>query len=79
VLWPDNELPVSIMQRVGYSKWNHAGMAGVRVGLQWDVVIALMDRQGLTPREWEDLHDDLVVMEDAALATMREFEPKPKK
>lgn len=68
-----------LMQRVGYTKWEHAGMSGTRVGLQWGVMFTMMDKLGLDNTAWQDLHDDLQVMEESALLTIREFEPKPSK
>lgn len=68
-----------LMQRVGYTKWERAGMSGTMIGLQWGVMFTMMDKLGLADKEWQDLHDDLQVMEEAALLTMREFEPKASK
>lgn len=68
-----------LMQRVGYSKWERAGMSGTMVGLQWGVMFTMMEKLGLGDTEWQDLHDDLQVMEESALLTIREFEPKPSK
>lgn len=68
-----------LMQRVGFTMWEHAGMSGVRVGLQWVPMMAMMDRLGLPNDEWQDLLDDMRVMEESALLTIREFEPKPSK
>lgn len=68
-----------LMQRVGYTKWERAGMSGTMIGLQWGVMFTMMDKLGLDDTAWQDLHDDLQVMEEAALLTIREFEPKPSK
>jgi len=65
------------MQRVG-TKWIYPGMGGVPLGIRWEAIYPLMDRLGLEPGEWEAMHDDLQVLEVAAMETMREFAPKPK-
>lgn len=52
-------------------------MGGVPYGLDWPSIYPLMDRAGLDADGWNDLHDALMVMEQQAVATMREFAPKP--
>lgn len=47
-------------------------MGGMPYGLQWPAVYPLMDRCGLDDAEWDALHDDLMLMERVAVATMRE-------
>lgn len=53
-------------------------MGGPPIGLRWEALYPLMDRLGLDPEQWNALHDDLMVMEPAALQTMRDNAPKPK-
>ena len=81
-VWPDNEVPLRIFERVG-TRWRviqPSGFGGVSTpfGLDWPSIYPLMDRAGLDADDWNDLHDALMVMEQQAVATMREFAPKPK-
>lgn len=48
-------------------------MGSVPMGVQWEALYPLMDRLSLDEGAWNDLHDSLMVMEKAALETMREF------
>ena len=77
-VWPDNERALHVFQRVG-SRWFPAPAGGVPIGLRWEAIYPLMDRLQLEASEWDELHQDLMVMEDEALATFREFAPKPGK
>jgi hypothetical protein len=77
-VWPDNERALAVFQRVG-TCWIYPAMGGTPIGMRWEAIYPLMDRQQLPPAEWDDLRDELAVMEATALATMREFAPKPKK
>lgn len=54
-------------------------MGGVPIGLEWVSIYPLMDRLGLDNDAWNALHDDLMVMEQAAIETMHEFAPKSDK
>lgn len=74
-VWPDNELALSIFQRVG-TKWLYPPMGGAPNGLRWEAIYPLMDHAGATGDAWQGLHDDLTVMEHEAIATMKEFAPK---
>lgn len=65
------------MRRVG-TKWLYPSMGGTPLGIRWEAIYPLMDRLGLEAGDWQDLHDDLQVMELASMETMREFAPKPK-
>lgn len=40
-------------------------------GLDYNVVYRKMDRMGLTPSEYDDIEEDVRLLEDAALATIR--------
>ena len=51
-------------------------MGGAPIGLRWEAIYPLMDRLGLLPPEWDDLHDDLSVMEQSAIHTFHS-NPKP--
>lgn len=77
-IWPDNEPALNIFRLVG-TRWRIPPMGGVPIGLIWSDIYPLMDRQGLDNAGWNDLHSDLIVMEAAAMDTMREFAPKPEK
>lgn len=77
-VWPDNELALDIFRRVG-TRWRSPPTGGVPIGLQWEAIYPLMDRQKLGDDEWNDLHDDLMALEMAAVDVMREFAPKPEK
>nr|WP_314710532.1 DUF1799 domain-containing protein [uncultured Comamonas sp.] len=73
-IWPDNELACSIFRRVG-TRWRSPPMGGVPIGLQWEAIYPLMERQKLDDDQWNDLHDDLMVLEAVAIEVMREFAP----
>lgn len=74
-VWPDNELALGLFQRVG-TRWRSPPMGGVPIGLQWEAIYPLMDRLQLDDDGWNDLHECLMTMEQAAVETMREFAPK---
>lgn len=74
-VWPDNELALGIFRRVG-TRWRLPPMGGAPVGLQWEAIYPLMNRMKLGDDDWNDLHDCLMEMEQAAVETMREFAPK---
>lgn len=48
-------------------------MGGVPIGLQWEAIYPLMERQKLNDDQWNDLHDDLMVLEMAAIEVFNEF------
>ena len=75
-MWPDNEQALAIFWKIG-TRWRLPPMGAVPIGVQWEALYPLMDRLVLDAEAWNALHDDLMVMEGAALATMREFAPKP--
>lgn len=59
------------------SKWVYPAMgSGAPIGLRWEAIYPLMDRLGLANHEWDDLHDDLSVMEQSAIHTFHS-NPKP--
>lgn len=77
-MWPDNEAAYQVFRKVG-TRWKIPPMGGVPIGLEWPAMYPLMDRLGLDEDGWNGLHDDLMVLESAAIDTMREFAPKPDK
>jgi hypothetical protein len=68
-VWPDNADAVGLFSRL-LTQWrvSHAGPYGLDYGCVPDV-LRLM---GFARSQWPALFDDLRVMEDAALAKMRE-------
>ena len=58
------------------TRWRIPPMGGAPFGLEWPAIYPLMDRLGLDAGAWSELHDALMVMEQEAIATMREFAPK---
>ena len=77
-MWPDNERALALFHKVG-TRWVGAPMGGLPLGLRWEAIYPLMGRMELTGPEWDALHDDLMVLEGAAMDTMQEFAPKPGK
>lgn len=53
-------------------------MGGAPVGLRWEAIYPLMGRLQLDGPAWDQLHEDLMAMEPAAIETMRQNAPKPK-
>ena len=76
-MWPDNEQAMHLFARVG-TRWVFPAMGGPPIGLRWEAIYPLMDRLQLTPEDWNQLHEDLMAMEPAAIETMRQNAPKPK-
>ena len=76
-MWPDNEQALQLFSRVG-TRWVYPAMGGPPMGLRWEALYPLMDRMQLDAAQWNQLHDDLLTMEPAALQTMRDNAPKPK-
>ena len=68
-VWPENHDAVLLFCRVG-TQWR-AGMAGA-TGLDYNVVLSLIDRLGLGPDEADELFDDVRHLESAALEVMRD-------
>lgn len=75
-IWPDNALATDIFKKVG-TRWFYPAMGGTPIGLRWEAIYPLMDRLELAGPDWDDLHDAVMVLEIAAIETMREFAPKP--
>lgn len=76
-MWPDNEQALRLFSRVG-TRWVYPAMGGAPIGLRWEAIYPLMDRLQLDGPAWDQLHEDLMAMEPAAIETMRQHAPKPK-
>lgn len=63
-VWPDNWQAFSLFARMT-TQWR-VGMGGP-TGLCYDVLLALMDRMHLSEEEHDQLFEDILVMERAAL------------
>jgi len=68
-IWPDNVQAYNTFSGLR-KQWNFAPMGGP-IGLNFLVAYNRMDRMGLTVEEYNQLDEDLQVMEDAALTAMR--------
>ena len=68
-IWPENVLAYNTFYGLR-KQWNIAPMGGP-IGLNFLVAYNRMDRMGLTTEEYNELDEDLQVMEDAALQAMR--------
>lgn len=66
-VWPDNLAAVNLFV-VLMTQWR-VGVSGV-VGLDYNVLYRKMDRMKLTEAEYDDLEDDVRVMETEAMKTM---------
>lgn len=75
-VWPDNEQALALFQKVG-TRWRYPAMGGTPIGLQWEAIYPLMARLELAGPDWDDLQEAVMVLEIAAIDTMREFAPKP--
>ena len=67
-VWPDNWDAVLLFHRLG-SQWR-AGPGGV-FGLDYNVLYRMMDRMNLTPERYDELEDEIMTLEAAAVAEMR--------
>ena len=67
-IWPEN-WPAFLLFTSLQTQWNVGGMGG-RTGLRYEALYPLLDRQTATPEQWQQLFDDVRVMEHAALAQM---------
>jgi hypothetical protein len=70
-VWPDNLQAVNMFIAMG-TQWRHAGIDGFRTGLDYNVLYRRMDRLGLSPELYDQMENDIRILEDAALAKMRE-------
>lgn len=71
-LWPENVRAFDLFWSLR-KQWNLAPMGGP-IGLNFLVAYNRMDRMALTPEEYNQLDEDLQLMEDAALEAMRSKE-----
>lgn len=67
-IWPENLAAVELFQFLG-TQWRMGGMGGP-CGLDYAVAYRKMDRMGLTTAAYDQLENDLQVLEYAALAEM---------
>ncbi|GAA6121448.1 hypothetical protein Acidovoranil_35530 [Acidovorax sp. FG27] len=70
-------MAVDLWRRIG-TRWQFASVGGPPAGLRWEAVYPLVDVLGLSREEQMELLDDLAAMEAEALATIRDYAPKPK-
>lgn len=68
-LWPENWPAWRLFLQV-CTQWR-VGVAGA-TGLDYGPLFRLMDRMDLGREEWDQLFDDIRVIESSALETMRE-------
>lgn len=54
------------------TNWIYAGMSGARVGLNYQSVESALRMTNVPRSKWPEVFADIRVMEDAALAQMRE-------
>jgi hypothetical protein len=66
-LWPENEKSVSLFSSVS-TQWR-MGSAGP-IGLDYNVLFALMHRMNLSEQEFDSLFHDIRVVESTALTIL---------
>lgn len=66
-MFPENWGAFVLFSRLG-TQWN-VGMGGA-TGLRYEAAFPLIDRAAKSPEEWEQLFEDLQVLEGAALKQM---------
>ncbi|RYF73784.1 MAG: hypothetical protein EOO22_08315 [Comamonadaceae bacterium] len=74
-VWPENHAAVLLFRRL-QTQWNYVGGGmgpSLEVGLHYPSLFALMDRMGLSSREYDDLFADIQVLEVAGLEAKREY------
>lgn len=67
-VWPDNVEAVNLFCAIGTQWRTHSGGA---YGLDYGPLFHKMDRMGLTPERYEELEEEIRVLEKAALDEMR--------
>jgi len=67
-VWPEHQAALRLFSRMA-TQWR-TGMNGP-TGLDYAVLLSLMDRLGLDAESFDDLLDDVRVMEAEALKVMR--------
>lgn len=68
-IYPENEAVFDLFCRLS-TQWRASG--GVIYGLDYGVMFRMLDRLGLSAKEYDRTEDDIRHMEDIALQTMRE-------
>jgi hypothetical protein len=68
-VWPDNWPVFQLFARLS-TQWM-VGMSGP-TGLRYEAAYPLIDRMAGSPEEWDAIFDDLQLMEQEALKTIRE-------
>ncbi len=68
-VWPENWQTVGLFISVA-TQWR-IGMGGP-TGLDYNVLFRILDNMGCSRDEWDQLFDDIRVMESAALESMRQ-------
>lgn len=66
-VWPDNMPAVEIFIDLS-TQWRRAGMSGVRTGLDYSVLPAVLAIRGIPKKQWPVVFDDVRVMESAVLS-----------
>ena len=66
-VWPDNWRVFVLFSRVK-TQWN-VGMGGC-TGLRYEAIYPLLDREAQDSEDWQQLFEDLQVLEGAALKQM---------
>jgi hypothetical protein len=66
-VWPDNWDAVLLFHRLG-SQWR-VGPGGI-FGLDYNVLYRMMDRMSLTPERYDELEEEIQVLEAAAVEEM---------
>lgn len=67
-IWPDNLPAVEVFSRM-LTQWTYAGL-GVPVGLRYEVLPLMLRTQGVPRTQWQDVTDDIQVMERVALVIL---------
>lgn len=67
-LWPENWPAWQLFCRVA-TQWRTAPMGGY-LGLDHGPLIALLNRENLSPDDWDERFDDVRVLEAAALSKL---------
>lgn len=70
-LWPDNEKSIALFSTIS-TQWR-VGMGGP-TGLDYNVLFARMDRMKLDESSYENLFDDIRVIESEALSILNNRE-----
>lgn len=69
-LWPENEQAVNVFLTLG-TQWRFSG-AGGPVGLDYNVLFTRLNRMPLADAAYEELFEDIRILESEALKVMTE-------